>query len=462
MKKLNILTSLLLASSLILGTTFVACSDNDDDSNNSTQTSDPKDSGSSSSGSGGGSSSGTDSGSGSGSESKEKESGTDSGTTPTPAAEDIAVSTKGSVEAPTAAGVATLKAKNGTYVFTKNSVNASIRAVTTENATGTWVFKNNLGKEKFSGDFSGEIDKLGTEEVKLELEIEKGMDKIGESKGVFEEKSFEFDAGKSEFEAKIPEVDVPQPLTITLLDELNAIEREESPEFSKYVEWMNKYARNETETTFVAGKEETEIQWKMYQLENKWNDNTKEFEDVLGDLPDEYKPDQIKLKTDGTCEVYGGYELEQNPDVPPAYTGEYILSEDGKYVLAHLSCETEYMDDNQQIATTTSHTFAIYKIDRENKRFLTWRLKASDSLKFGLIKVQYIVDGEEVMLEECSPNVLRTPKIPDNSLSLDKEGKKKITIDKKLAEDETEILFTYKEAGSSEEKNVVVGDTYYY
>nr|MCR4823086.1 hypothetical protein [Treponema sp.] len=87
---------------------------------------------------------------------------------------------------------------------------------------------------------------------------------------------------------------------------------------------------------------------------------------------------------------------------------------------------------------------------------------ASDTVKFGMVKVQYIVDGEKVMLEECSPNALRTGKIEDNSLSLDEAGTKKITIDKIYNEyAETPLNFIYTEQGSTEKKNVTPDTTYY-
>ena len=100
---------------------------------------------------------------------------------------------------------ATLEDSNGgVYEFTEAADASSARAVTTESG-GTWVYKVEL-VIKFSGTYTGDIAKIGSENIKLELKIEKTTNSIDEEVKVVEEKTFELTLTETSFAASIPEV----------------------------------------------------------------------------------------------------------------------------------------------------------------------------------------------------------------------------------------------------------------
>ena len=92
----------------------------------------------------------------------------------------------------------------GVYEFTEETEASSARAVATE-ISGTWVYKVEL-VIKFSGTYTGDISKIGTEATKLELKLEKTTNSIDEAVKVVEEKTFELTLTETSFAATVPEV----------------------------------------------------------------------------------------------------------------------------------------------------------------------------------------------------------------------------------------------------------------
>lgn len=366
---------------LIIGTAFIACQNNDDDDSSSS-------SNSSSSGSGSSSTTGT--------------------------------STSGSVAA-ASGGVATLSAANGTYVFTSTSSgSASVRAAVDTSKSGNRVFKNKLGKVKYSGEYKGDIDKLASEEVKFDLKVEKGMDFLGEEKAVKEEKSFDLDAGTSSFEAKIPEVEVPQRMTMAAMISLGDINTMDG-----LVTWLNTYAQVDTGSTFTSNNWVSEQKnYKRYA--NSWvvNETTREVTlDV--DRTETSTINKVQFNADGS----GKYYYTADSQTTDAGTFKYTISADGKtYVILG--------DDGYTKDFITS--------DTEEGAVVVRSIGPHPKLGSGTIKLQYVINGVEDMLEECSPELfVDTSEIA--KICMDKEGTKTVSFSATVAG--TSIAYYYTPYG---------------
>ena len=125
-----------------------------------------------------------------------------------------AVSTTGTVAAATTTdGVkkAVLSASNGTYEFTETnsglSKNIVSRAVVDTTKGGTWIFKEkDSTNAKYSGSYKGDISKFGSEEVKLNLTVEKVLND-GKLTEVASKKEFDLAATTTTFTATVPAVE---------------------------------------------------------------------------------------------------------------------------------------------------------------------------------------------------------------------------------------------------------------
>ena len=125
-----------------------------------------------------------------------------------------AVSTTGTVAAATTTdGVkkAVLSASNGTYEFTETNSGLSesivSRAVVDTTKGGTWIFKEkDSTNAKYSGSYKGDISKFGSEEVKLNLTVEKVLND-GKLTEVASKKEFDLAATTTTFTATVPAVE---------------------------------------------------------------------------------------------------------------------------------------------------------------------------------------------------------------------------------------------------------------
>ncbi len=98
--------------------------------------------------------------------------------------------------------VATLEDENGgTYEFTENAVTQNARAAIT--GSGTWVYKVN-GIVKYSGTYVGDISKIGSESLSLELVVTETTNSIDEPVKVVAQKTFTIEFTEAEFSASIP------------------------------------------------------------------------------------------------------------------------------------------------------------------------------------------------------------------------------------------------------------------
>lgn len=98
--------------------------------------------------------------------------------------------------------VATLEDENGgIYEFTENAVTQNARAAIT--GSGTWVYKVN-GIVKYSGTYVGDISKIGSESLSVELVVTKTTNSIDEPVKVVAQKTFTIEFTEAEFSASIP------------------------------------------------------------------------------------------------------------------------------------------------------------------------------------------------------------------------------------------------------------------
>ncbi len=440
MKKIKIIASLLLPTFLFFGTTFISC-----DQPSSTTTDSEQESSESESGGGGSTEEGSTEGGST--EGASTEGASTEGASTTPAV--IAASTAGSVAA-AANGRATLEARNGTYTFiSSSSASANIRAAVDTSQSGTWEFKNKLGITKYSGDYEGDIADFGSEEVKLELTIEEAMDFLGEEIAVKEEKSFDFEASTDSFQADIPEVTVPQPITQEALINFGYITGafyEGNGSMTDLTNWMNTYGQNEYNTTFTTSKYVSEDAAYVRHPAG-WNidPETRECVLMVPPVPEGEVEVTITVKfyTNGRFESYPtgdepwgiGGSPEDPEDVSHTF-GYYTISEDGEYYLA--------VDD------TGANLFCI---DEDNPTdMIMYPIGVNPKLGGGTVKIQYVINGVEDIMDECTPDVL-VGLGTDMNICLDKEGTQPVSV---TAEVQGELI-TYSYTPTSGGEAVVIG-----
>lgn len=102
--------------------------------------------------------------------------------------------------------VATISDSNGgVYEFTADGSGATQSARTAITTSGSWVYKVNL-VIKWSGTYSGDISKIGTESFELNMVIEKTTNSIDEAVKVVEKKTFSIKFTETAFSTTIPQV----------------------------------------------------------------------------------------------------------------------------------------------------------------------------------------------------------------------------------------------------------------
>ena len=219
--------------------------------------------------------------------------------------EATSVKTTGSVTKSTTSGKATLTASTGKYEFTEStSASAYIIAVPLFDVTtdttkgGTWTFTE-TGKTtpKYKGTYKGDISKLGTSEVKLDLTVKAVADNSGKLVKVESEKNFDLEASTTTFEAQIP--------TVTASSE----EYKDSSSSSGAGNDNDDPADDDNDDPSGDGDNPTDTEYTCTETDKEDSSKTYNF--------------TVTLKTDGTCITT--YDGDQTA------TGEYTLSTDGKY-----------------------------------------------------------------------------------------------------------------------------------
>lgn len=360
---------------------------------------------------------------------------------------EIAATTSGSVSAPVE-GTATLSAQNGTYIFNSTPASsANMRAASTSD--GTWEFKNKLGITKYSGEHTGDIEKLGTEDVNFELDVKKAMDLLGEETDVIEEKSFDFEASTDSFQADIPEVTVPQPITQEALINFGYITGafyEGNGSMTDLTHWMNTYGQNEYNTTFTTNKFVTEDAAYVRHPAG-WNIDPETRECVLMVPP---VPEgevevtlTVKFYTGGRFESYPTVDepwgidgSPENPEDESHTFGYYTISEDGEYYLA--------VDDNGA---------NLFCIDEDNSTdMIMYPIGVNPKLKGGTVKIQYVINGVEDIMDECTPDVL-VGLGTDMNICLDKDGTQPVSVTAEVQGEDITYSYTPTSGGEA----VVIG-----